>query len=299
MQQLKTGLNPKKTNRGETNTYQKYINDIVKIPKISPEEEAELARKIHSGDQKALDKLVKANLRFVVSVAKQYQNQGMLLPDLINEGNFGLIKAAQRFDETKGFKFISYGVWWARQAILAALAEQSRIVRIPAPVVSVFTHADQMSLKFAQTNEREATLDELADMMEMSTKRISLLMKTNMRPVQLDAPVDESDPDSKKKGDILLHCVPEIIEEMDTASFKKEVREILTRRLTPKQADVLISIFKIDGDESITREQIVEKYKLKSILSIQGVKEKAIKRLRQMPEAKRIFGIMSKKEVRA
>lgn len=297
MIQIKTNLNQRKMEHRENEMLQKFINEITKIPRITPEEETVLAQKIQSGDQRALDKLVSTNLRFVISVAKQYQNLGLPLGDLVNEANIGLIKAAKRFDESKGFKFISYGVWWSRQAILEALAEQSRIVRVPAPTISLFRKADQLSLNFTQLNEREPTTDELAEMMKLSKKRLDLLMKTNARTVYIDAPVGDDDPSGKTKGDLLLKSDKKADWELNSSSFRKEVRALLNK-LTPKQADVIICTFKLDGDESITKEQIVQKYKLKTVDSIQGVKDLTLALLQNMPEAKflsKLYGIKLKK----
>src|SRR5712664_579109 len=183
MRQLK--ITKSITNR-ESQSLEKYLQEIGKVELISPEEEVKLAIRIKQGDQKALDKLTKANLRFVVSVAKQYQNQGLSLPDLINEGNLGLIKAAQRFDETRGFKFISYAVWWIRQSILQALAEQSRIVRLPLNKIGTYNKANKAFIAFEQEHEREPSTEELAELLEMSETEINNIFQSNTRHTSLD-----------------------------------------------------------------------------------------------------------------
>ena len=180
------------TNR-DSQAVEKYLQDISRIPMINAEEETVLAQKIRIGDSLALDKLVKSNLRFVVSVAKQYQHQGLTLSDLINEGNLGLIKAAQRFDETKGFKFISYAVWWIRQSILQALAEQGRLVRLPQNKIGTYNKANKAMMAFEQVNEREPSVEELAGILEMSETEIANIFSTNSRHTSLDAPVHEAE----------------------------------------------------------------------------------------------------------
>ena len=188
------------TNR-DSQAVEKYLQEISKIPMITPEEETVLAQRIKMGDQKALDKLVQANLRFVVSVAKQYQHQGLSLSDLINEGNLGLIKAAQRFDETKGFKFISYAVWWIRQSILQALAEQGRLVRLPQNKIGTYNKANKAYMAFEQEHEREPSTEELAELLEMSETEINNIFQSNTRHSSLDAPVHEAE--DVAMGDLL------------------------------------------------------------------------------------------------
>ena len=191
MRQLK--ITKQITNR-ENLSLDKYLQEIGKEELITPEQEVELARKIKSGDQRALDKLTKANLRFVVSVSKQYQNQGLTLPDLINEGNLGLIKAAQRFDETRGFKFISYAVWWIRQSILQALAEQARIVRLPLNKIGNINKINRAFSELEQVHEREPSVDEIAEALELSPDEVETSLRNNSRAVSMDAPLgDESD----------------------------------------------------------------------------------------------------------
>src|ERR671913_537387 len=186
MRQLK--ISKQITNR-ESQSLDKYLQEIGKVDLLTPDEEVELAKRIKEGDQIALEKLTKANLRFVVSVAKQYQNQGLSLGDLINEGNLGLIKAAQRFDETRGFKFISYAVWWIRQSILQALAEQSRIVRLPLNKIGTYNKANKAYMAFEQEHEREPSTEELAELLEMSETEINNIFQSNTRHTSLDAPV--------------------------------------------------------------------------------------------------------------
>src|SRR5919112_3321243 len=190
MRQLK--ISKSITNR-ESQSLEKYLQEIGKVELLTPEEEVQLALKIRQGDQKALDRLTKANLRFVVSVAKQYQNQGLTLPDLINEGNLGLIKAAQRFDETKGFKFISYAVWWIRQSILQALAEQSRIVRLPLNKVGSLNKINKAYSKLEQDYEREPSADELADLLEVSAEEVATTLQMSIRHVSVDGPISEGE----------------------------------------------------------------------------------------------------------
>src|SRR6266480_6425407 len=180
------------TNR-DSQAVEKYLQEISKIPMITPEEETVLAQRIKMGDQRALDKLVQANLRFVVSVAKQYQHQGLSLSDLINEGNIGLIKAAQRFDESKGFKFISYAVWWIRQSILQALVEQSRMVRLPLNKVGSLSKLNKIMIQFEQEHEREPSHDELADIMNVNVKDIAEMMKGQGKHLSMDAPIKENE----------------------------------------------------------------------------------------------------------
>ena len=190
MKQLK--ITKSITNR-DAGTLEKYLQDIAKEPMVTAEEEVELAQRIKAGDQKALDTLVKANLRFVVSVAKQYQNQGLSLQDLINEGNLGLIKAAQRFDETRGFKFISYAVWWIRQSILQAVAEQSRIIRLPLNQVSAISRVKKTAAMLEQQNQRKPTVSELASELDLAESKVRALMGMNMRQISTDAPLDDED----------------------------------------------------------------------------------------------------------
>ena len=247
---------------------------------LAPEEEAELARRIRQGDQEALDKLTRSNLRFVVSVAKQYQNQGLSLSDLINEGNVGLMKAARRFDETKGFKFISYAVWWIRQSILQAIVEYSRIVRLPLNKVGSYNKVNEAFLAFVQEFEREPTHEELADLLGMTPKEISNMLKGNGRHVSVDAPMSGED------GDSTMLDVISIDEEgaspdgslMDQ-SLKDEVQQGLSI-LSPREVEVLSSYYGLNGQKSLTLEEIGDLYGL-TRERVRQIKERAIRRLRK------------------
>ena len=258
----------------------KYLNDIGKIPMLAPEEEAELARRIRQGDQEALDKLTRSNLRFVVSVAKQYQNQGRSLSDLINEGNVGLIKAAQRFDETRGFKFISYAVWWIRQSILQAIVEYSRIVRLPLNKVGSYNKVNEAFLSFVQEFEREPTHEELAELLGMTPKEISNMLKGNGRHVSVDAPMSGED------GDSTMLDVISVDEDgaspdgslMDQ-SLKDEVQQGLSI-LSPREVEVLSSYYGLNGQKSLTLEEIGDLYGL-TRERVRQIKERAIRRLRK------------------
>ncbi|TXB68880.1 sigma-70 family RNA polymerase sigma factor [Phaeodactylibacter luteus] len=259
----------------------KYLNDIGKIPMLAPEEEAELARRIRQGDQEALDKLTRSNLRFVVSVAKQYQNQGLSLSDLINEGNVGLMKAARRFDETKGFKFISYAVWWIRQSILQAIVEYSRIVRLPLNKVGSYNKVNEAFLSFVQEFEREPTHEELADLLGISPKEISNMLKGNGRHVSVDAPMSGED------GDSTMLDVISADEEGSAApdgslmeqSLKDEVQQGLSI-LSPREVEVLSSYYGLNGHKSLTLEEIGDLYGL-TRERVRQIKERAIRRLRK------------------
>jgi RNA polymerase primary sigma factor len=245
------------TNR-DSQAVEKYLQEISKISMITPEEETTLAQKIHMGDQRALEKLVKSNLRFVVSVAKQYQHQGLSLSDLINEGNLGLIKAAQRFDETKGFKFISYAVWWIRQSILQALAEQGRLVRLPQNKIGTYNKANKAFIAFEQENEREPSTEELADILDMSETEVTNIFTSNTRHTSLDAPVHEAE---------------------DVAMGDLEIRRIL-KSLSIREAEILAAYFGLEGDNGPSIEEIGEKYDLTKE-RIRQIKERAIKRLQK------------------
>lgn len=258
----------------------KYLNDIGKIPMLAPEDEAELARRIREGDQEALDKLTRSNLRFVVSVAKQYQNQGLSLSDLINEGNVGLMKAARRFDETKGFKFISYAVWWIRQSILQAIVEYSRIVRLPLNKVGSYNKVNEAFLSFVQEFEREPTHEELAELLGMTPKEISNMLKGNGRHVSVDAPMSGED------GDSTMLDIISIDEDgsspdgslMDQ-SLKDEVQQGLSI-LSPREVEVLSSYYGLNGQKSLTLEEIGDLYGL-TRERVRQIKERAIRRLRK------------------
>lgn len=266
------------TNR-DSQAVEKYLQDISRIPMINAEEETVLAQKIRGGgaeSKAALEKMVKSNLRFVVSVAKQYQHQGLTLSDLINEGNLGLIKAAQRFDETKGFKFISYAVWWIRQSILQALAEQGRLVRLPQNKIGTYNKANKAMIAFEQENEREPSVEELAGIMEMSETDISNIIITNIRHTSLDAPVHEAE--DLSMGDLLTGA-DDTDEDVIRDSLREEIKRIL-KSLSPRESEIVIAYFGLDGNDGPTIEQIGQKYDLTKE-RIRQIKERAIKRLQK------------------
>ncbi|MCC5931383.1 MAG: sigma-70 family RNA polymerase sigma factor [Cyclobacteriaceae bacterium] len=280
MRQLK--ISKQITNR-ESQSLDKYLQEIGKVDLLTPDEEVELAKRIREGDQMALEKLTKANLRFVVSVAKQYQNQGLTLGDLINEGNLGLIKAAQRFDETRGFKFISYAVWWIRQSILQALAEQSRIVRLPLNRVGSLNKISKTFSELEQKYEREPSPDELADVLEVTTSEIIDTMKISGRHVSMDAPFIQGEENS------LLDVLENELEEtpdsgLMTDSLRREVQRALST-LTQREADVIALYFGLNGEHSMTLEEIGEKFNL-TRERVRQIKEKAIRRLRHTSRSK-------------
>src|ERR1700694_3626433 len=273
MRQLK--ITKSITNR-ESQSLEKYLQEIGKVELITPEEEVRLARLIKQGDQRSLDRLTKANLRFVVSVAKQYQNQGLSLPDLINEGTLGLIKAAQRFDETKGFKFISYAVWWIRQSILQALAEQARIVRLPQNKIGTYNKANKAYMAFEQEHEREPSTEELAELLEMSETEINNIFQSNTRHSSLDAPVHEAE--DVAMGD-LLEGSDDTDDDVMKDSLRNEIRRVL-KSLSPREAEIVNAYFGLDGENGTTIEQIGQKYDLTKE-RIRQIKERAIKRLQK------------------
>ncbi|HMN32711.1 MAG TPA: RNA polymerase sigma factor RpoD/SigA [Chitinophagaceae bacterium] len=266
------------TNR-DSQAVEKYLQDISRIPMINAEEETVLAQKIRGGGKEskaALEKMVKSNLRFVVSVAKQYQHQGLTLSDLINEGNLGLIKAAQRFDETKGFKFISYAVWWIRQSILQALAEQGRLVRLPQNKIGTYNKANKAMMAFEQENEREPSVEELAGILEMSETDISSIIVTNVRHTSLDAPVHEAE--DLSMGDLLTGA-NDTDESVIQDSLRAEIKRIL-KSLSPRESEIVTAYFGLEGNNGPTIEQIGEKYDLTKE-RIRQIKERAIKRLQK------------------
>ena len=280
MRQLK--ISKQITNR-ESQSLDKYLQEIGKVDLLTPDEEVDLAKRIRAGDQLALEKLTKANLRFVVSVAKQYQNQGLTLGDLINEGNLGLIKAAQRFDETRGFKFISYAVWWIRQSILQALAEQSRIVRLPLNRVGSLNKLSKTFSELEQKYEREPSPDELADVLEVTTNEVVDTMKISGRHVSMDAPFVQGEENS------LLDVLENDAEgtpdsSLMNDSLRKEVQRALST-LTQREADVISLYFGLNGEHSMTLEEIGEKFNL-TRERVRQIKEKAIRRLRHTSRSK-------------
>jgi RNA polymerase primary sigma factor len=280
MRQLK--ISKQITNR-ENQSLDKYLQEIGKVDLLTPDEEVELAKRIKEGDQIALEKLTKANLRFVVSVAKQYQNQGLSLGDLINEGNLGLIKAAQRFDETRGFKFISYAVWWIRQSILQALAEQSRIVRLPLNRVGSLNKISKTFSELEQKYEREPSPEELAEVLEVTTAEVVDTMKISGRHVSMDAPFVQGEENSLL--DVLENDSEETPDSgLITDSLRREVQRALST-LTQREADVITLYFGLNGEHALTLEEIGEKFSL-TRERVRQIKEKAIRRLRHTSRSK-------------
>ncbi len=280
MRQLK--ITKSITNR-ETASLDKYLQDIGKEELITAEEEVELAKKIKSGDQDALEKLTKANLRFVVSVAKQYQNQGLSLPDLINEGNLGLIKAAKRFDETRGFKFISYAVWWIRQSILQALAEQSRLVRLPLNQVGSLNKIKKATSRLEQRFERAPLVDEIAEMMELPEYKVDKAMKITTRYVSMDAPLNQEE-DTQFLDVFISDDVPRTDSDLMRESLNKEIQRSLAT-LTPKERDVINLYYGIGMAHGLTLEEIGAKFDL-TRERVRQIKEKAIRRLKHTSRSK-------------
>ena len=280
MRQLK--ISKSITNR-ESQSLEKYLQEIGRVELIKPEEEEELARRIKLGDLKALDRLTKANLRFVVSVAKQYQNQGLSLPDLINEGNFGLIKAAQRFDETRGFKFISYAVWWIRQSILQALAEQSRIVRLPLNKIGSINKINKMYALLEQSNERPPTAEEIAKELDMTVNDVKESMKNSGRHLSMDAPLVEGE-DSNLYDVLRSGESPNPDRELIQESLRTEIERSL-ETLTPREADVVRLYFGLGDQHPMTLEEIGETFDL-TRERVRQIKEKAIRRLKHTSRSK-------------
>jgi len=275
MRQLK--ITKSITNR-ESQSLEKYLQEIGKVELVSPEDEVKLARLIKQGDQKALDRLTKGNLRFVVSVAKQYQNQGLSLPDLINEGNLGLIKAAQRFDETRGFKFISYAVWWIRQSILQSLAEQARIVRLPLNKVGLTNRIQKTYSQLEQQFEREPSTEEVAEALEMDVEEVAASMGISARHVSMDSPMSDGEENTlldvlenpnaeKTDGDLVYN-----------QSLKTEIERSLTT-LTERQKEVICFFFGIGVDHPMSLEDIGEKFSL-TRERVRQIKDKAITKLK-------------------
>src|SRR5882757_7983027 len=280
MRQLK--ITKSITNR-ESASLDKYLQEIGREDLITAEEEVVLAKKIRDGDERALAKMVKANLRFVVSVAKQYQNQGLSLPDLINEGNLGLIKAARRFDETRGFKFISYAVWWIRQSILQALAEQSRIVRLPLNQVGSLNKINKAYSKLEQQFEREPSAEELADMLDLPIDKVSDTMKVSGRHVSMDAPFANGEESSLL--DVLVNLdSPKADTGLMNESLSKEIDRALST-LTERERDVVKLFFGIGLNHGLTLEEIGDKFDL-TRERVRQIKEKAIRRLRHSSRSK-------------
>ncbi|MGN0033059.1 MAG: RNA polymerase sigma factor RpoD/SigA [Candidatus Limimorpha sp.] len=280
MRQLK--ITKQVTNR-ETASLDKYLQEIGKVELITADEEVELAQRIRQGDRIALEKLTKANLRFVVSVSKQYQNQGLSLPDLINEGNLGLIKAAQRFDETRGFKFISYAVWWIRQSILQALAEQSRIVRLPLNKIGSINKINKTYAKLEQEFEREPNAEEIAEVLDLTEAEVKESMKNAGRHVSMDAPLVQDEDNNMYdvlKSDEVVTPETELLYE----SLRKEIDRAIST-LTQREADVVRLYFGLNGSHPMTLEEIGEKFDL-TRERVRQIKEKAIRRLKHNSRSK-------------
>ena len=275
----------------ENDSLERYLHEIAKEEMITPDMEAVLARRIRMGDHAALEKMTKANLRFVISVAKQYQNQGLSLSDLINEGNIGLIKAAQRFDESKGFKFISYAVWWIRQSIMQALVEHSRMVRLPLNKIGSYSKITKMMVKFEQNFEREPTKDELADLMNVSVKDIEEMMKGMTRHVSIDAPVGDSD--SMPMVDLFKDEDPLAAEvTLHNDSLRKEVQLVMAT-MNPRDAAILSCYFGVNGEEQMGLDEIGRKYGLTKE-RVRQIKEKAIRKLRKSSSSRPLKGYLGK-----
>ena len=280
MRQLK--ITKQVTNR-ETASLDKYLQEIGKVELITADEEVELAQRIKAGDQRALEKLTKANLRFVVSVSKQYQNQGLTLPDLINEGTLGLIKAAQRFDETRGFKFISYAVWWIRQSILQALAEQSRIVRLPLNKIGSINKINKAYASLEQQHERPPSAEEIATRLEMSEMDVKESLRNSGRHVSMDAPLVEGE-DSNLYDVLNSHDSPNPDDDLMVDSLRTEIERSLST-LTPREGDVIRLYFGLNGQHPLTLEEIGEKFDL-TRERVRQIKEKAIRRLKHATRSK-------------
>ena len=270
------------TNR-ETASLDNYLHDIGKVELITAEEEVELARKIKEGDQAALEKLTKANLRFVVSVAKQYQSQGLSLPDLINEGNLGLIKAAQRFDETRGFKFISYAVWWIRQSILQALAEQSRIVRLPLNKIGTINKINKAYAALEQQYEREPRADEIASLLDITEAEVKDSLRNSSRHLSMDASLSQ-DKDNNMYDVLKSEDSPTPDKGLLYESLRQEIDRTIST-LPQREADIIKLYFGLDSKHPMTLEEIGEKFDL-TRERVRQIKEKAIRKLRQSSRSK-------------
>jgi len=282
MRQLK--IAKQVTNR-ETASLDKYLQEIGRVDLITADEEVELARRIRAGDRAALERLTKANLRFVVSVSKQYQNQGLALPDLINEGNLGLIKAAERFDETRGFKFISYAVWWIRQSILQALAEQARIVRLPLNKIGNINKINRAFSELEQKFERPPSAEELAEFLNCSTDEVKQSLAQNGRHVSMDAPLVEGDESSSNMYDVMSgEGMPSPENNLTMESLRSDIkRSLLT--LTPRESEVICMFYGLDGRPSMSLEEIGDRFDL-TRERVRQIKEKAIRRLKHTSKNK-------------
>ncbi|GGE11528.1 sigma-70 family RNA polymerase sigma factor [Psychroflexus salis] len=281
MRQLK--ITKQVTNR-ESKSLDKYLQDISKVDLITAEEEVELAQRIREGDQVALEKLTNANLRFVVSVAKQYQNQGLKLPDLINEGNVGLVKAAKRFDETRGFKFISYAVWWIRQSILQALAEQSRVVRLPLNKIGVINKINKMYSHLEQVNERPPSASEIAKELEMSESQVKVALKNSGRHLSMDAPFKEGENDSNLYDVLSSAESPNPDDKLMQDSLSIEINRALDT-LSQREADVIRLNYGIGNQPAMTLQEIGDTFDL-SRERVRQIREKGIRRLKHQSKNK-------------
>lgn len=286
MRQLK--ITKSITNR-ESASLDKYLQEIGREDLITVEEEVELAQRIRNGDRVALEKLTRANLRFVVSVAKQYQNQGLSLPDLINEGNLGLIKAAEKFDETRGFKFISYAVWWIRQSILQALAEQSRIVRLPLNQVGSLNKINKAFSKFEQENERRPSAEELAEHLDIPIEKIADTMKVSGRHISVDAPFVEGEDNSLL--DVMANeDSPNADRSLMNESLSKEIERVLINTLSDRERDIVKKFFGL-GMPEMTLEEIGDEFGL-TRERVRQIKEKAIRKLKPTSKSKLLKGFL-------
>ncbi len=277
MRQLK--IENKITNR-ESVSLDKYLSEISKLDLLTPEEEADLAAGIRNGDNDALEKLTKANLRFVVSVAKQYQNQGLSLSDLINEGNVGLIKAAKRFDETKGFKFISYAVWWIRQSILQAIVEYSRIVRLPVNKVTTFNRVQKAFISFIQEFEREPSNEELAELLEMTPKQVSDILSIGNKHISFDAPVSNDDGDATLIDFYIRSEDEDVDRKLMSESFSRDL-ELSLDILSVREKNILKAYYGIGYSQELNLEEIGEMFNL-TRERVRQIKERAIRKLRRV-----------------
>ena len=277
MRQLK--IAKQVTNR-ETASLDKYLQEIGRVDLITADEEVELAKRIKEGDRQALERLTKANLRFVVSVSKQYQNQGLTLSDLINEGNLGLIKAAERFDETRGFKFISYAVWWIRQSILQALAEQARIVRLPLNKIGNINKINRAYSELEQKFERPPSADELAEMLDCTPQEVKQSLSQNGRHISMDAPLVEGDDSSSSMCDVMgsQDSLPSPESNLVMESLRCDIRQSL-KSLTPRESEVVSMFYGLEGKMPLSLEEIGDRFDL-TRERVRQIKEKAIRRLK-------------------
>lgn len=269
----------------DNDSLEKYLLEIGKIDLLTPEEEVDLAKRIAKGDEDALEKLTKANLRFVVSVAKQYQNQGLSLSDLINEGNVGLIKAGRRFDETRGFKFISYAVWWIRQSILQALVENARMVRLPLNKIGSFNRMNRVMMKFEAKFEREPSVEELAELMDVTENDIEEMKKGFSKHVSMDAPLSENE-ESTMSDIIISDDENGAVMVLKNESLQHEIKVLLSR-MNSRDAAILSCFFGINGEPVMNLDEIGERYNLTKE-RVRQIKEKAIRRLRKSTSTKRL-----------